>query len=49
MAESPPIIYVVDDDRDVLKAIERLLESAGYEVATGTRLVAWCWTSHCRD
>jgi len=33
MTELPPIIYVVDDDRDVLKAIERLLESVGYEVA----------------
>ena len=34
MTEPPPIIYVVDDDPDVLKAIERLLESAGYHVAT---------------
>ncbi len=33
MTEPPPIIYVVDDDPDVLKAIERLLESVGYHVA----------------
>jgi FixJ family two-component response regulator len=32
MTEPPPIIYLVDDDPDVLKAIERLLESVGYKV-----------------
>jgi FixJ family two-component response regulator len=33
MSEPAPIVYVVDDDPDVLKAVERLLESAGHEVA----------------
>jgi FixJ family two-component response regulator len=33
MTEPAPIVYVVDDDPDVLKAIERLLESVGLEVA----------------
>ena len=32
-AEPAPIVYVVDDDPDVLKAIERLLGSAGLMVA----------------
>ena len=32
MTEPPPIIYLVDDDPDVLKSIERLLESVGYKV-----------------
>jgi FixJ family two-component response regulator len=32
MTDPVPIVYVVDDDPDVLKAIERLLESAGHEV-----------------
>jgi FixJ family two-component response regulator len=34
MQDSPPTVYVVDDDPDVLKAIERLLESSGLNVAT---------------
>ena len=34
MPEPAPIVYVVDDDPDVLKAIERLLESIGLSVAT---------------
>ena len=34
MKEPAPIVYVVDDDPDVLKAIERLLESVGLECAT---------------
>jgi FixJ family two-component response regulator len=34
MTEPAPIVYVVDDDPDVLKAIERLLESVGLECAT---------------
>src|SRR5678816_627440 len=34
MTESPPIVYVVDDDPDVLKSIERLVESAGHTVLT---------------
>ena len=34
MTEPAPIVYVVDDDPDVLKAIERLLESVGLESAT---------------
>jgi len=32
--EPAPIVYVVDDDPDVLKAIERLLESVGQKVVT---------------
>ena len=34
MAEPAPTVYVVDDDPDVLKAIERLLQSDGLNVAT---------------
>src|SRR5512144_373750 len=34
MRESAPTVYVVDDDPDVLKAIERLLQSIGLGVAT---------------
>jgi len=34
MREPAPTVYVVDDDPDVLKAIERLLESMGLSVAT---------------
>ena len=33
MTTAVPIVYVVDDDPDVLKAMERLLESAGHKVA----------------
>jgi len=33
MTEPAPIVYVVDDDPDVLKAIERLLESEGLNIA----------------
>jgi FixJ family two-component response regulator len=32
--EPAPIVHVVDDDPDVLKAIERLLQSVGLNVAT---------------
>ena len=31
--EPSPIVYIVDDDLDVLKALERLLQSAGHSVA----------------
>ena len=34
MREPAPTVYVVDDDPDVLRAIERLLESIGLTVAT---------------
>jgi len=34
MHERAPTVYVVDDDPDVLKAIERLLQSVGLGVAT---------------
>ena len=34
MPEPAPTVYVVDDDPDVLKAIERLLQSIGMNVAT---------------
>jgi FixJ family two-component response regulator len=30
--ELEPVVYLVDDDPDVLKALERLLQSAGYQV-----------------
>ena len=36
MGERVPTVYVVDDDPEVLKAVERLLESAGLSVATFT-------------
>ena len=60
MREPAPTVYVVDDDPDVLKAIERLLESVGLTVATfrrrtgfsnamtGALRVALCSTSRCR-
>lgn len=34
MGEAGPTIYVVDDDPDVLRAVERLLQSVGLSVAT---------------
>jgi FixJ family two-component response regulator len=34
VSQVAPIVYVVDDDPDVLKAVGRLLESAGHEVVT---------------
>ena len=34
MAEPAPTVYVVDDEPDVLRAIERLLQSVGLSVAT---------------
>lgn len=35
MTRAPsPIVYVVDDDLDVLRALERLLQSAGHSVIT---------------
>lgn len=34
MSERAPTVYVVDDDPDVLKALERLLRSSGWNVAT---------------
>lgn len=34
MNEFPPTVFVVDDDRSILKSIKRLLESNGYKVET---------------
>lgn len=34
MNEEKPIVYVIDDDPSVLKALERLLRSAGYDSKT---------------
>ena len=34
MTDERPVIYVVDDDPSVLKSLERLLRSAGYDVMT---------------
>lgn len=34
MDEYPPTIFVVDDDRSILKSIKRLLQSNGYKVET---------------
>lgn len=34
MMDLTPLIYLVDDDERVLRALHRLLASAGYEVAT---------------
>jgi len=34
MEELTPTVYVVDDDPDLLKALERLIESVGLKVAT---------------
>ena len=34
MSERAPTVYVVDDDLEVLKALERLLRSSGWNVAT---------------
>ncbi|MEI8334461.1 MAG: response regulator, partial [Chloroflexota bacterium] len=36
-ARAAPTILIVDDDRDVLRATERVLEEAGFHVLTGTR------------
>ncbi len=34
MKDEKPVVYVVDDDPSVLKSLERLLRSGGYEVMT---------------
>jgi FixJ family two-component response regulator len=34
MKDENPVVYVVDDDPSVLKSLERLLRSAGYEAKT---------------
>jgi FixJ family two-component response regulator len=34
MKDEKPVVYVVDDDPSVLKSLERLLRSAGYEAKT---------------
>jgi RNA polymerase sigma factor (sigma-70 family) len=34
MTEEPPLVYVVDDDPSIRKALERLLRSAGYDAMT---------------
>jgi len=34
MQDQPPTVYLVDDDPDVLKAIDRLLQSVGLRVVT---------------
>jgi FixJ family two-component response regulator len=34
VTEEKPVVYVVDDDPSVLKALERLLRSAGHDVRT---------------
>ncbi len=34
MKENPFIVYVVDDDASIRKALERLLSSAGYQILT---------------
>jgi len=34
MTEETPLVYVVDDDPSIRKALERLLRSAGYEAMT---------------
>ncbi len=61
MREPPPTVYVVDDDADVLKAIERLLQSSGLTSrrssrrahfssnTTGLSRAASCSISHCRS
>ena len=61
MENPSPTVYLVDDDPDVLKAIERLIESVGLRVATfpspgcfltattPTLRVASCSTSRCQD
>src|SRR5512139_3950830 len=36
MTGEVPVVYVVDDDPSVGKALERLMRSAGYEVRTFT-------------
>ena len=36
MKDEKPLIYVVDDDPSVLKSMERLLRSAGYDIRTFT-------------
>ena len=43
MSQLPRTVYLVDDDPEVLRALERLLTSAGLSM----RAVASCSTSRC--
>ncbi len=47
-ADQRPVVYVVDDDPSVLKSLERLLRSAGYDVETFTSALEFL-ESHHRD
>lgn len=44
--DARPVIYVVDDDPSVLKAVERLLRSADYEVETFTSALEFLELRH---
>lgn len=46
MTEEKPVVYVVDDDLSVRKAMERLLRSAGHEVKTFASALEFLDSSH---
>ena len=46
MTEEKPIVYVVDDDPSVRKALERLLRSAGHEAKTFTSAFEFLESDH---
>jgi FixJ family two-component response regulator len=46
MTEEKPVVYVVDDDPSVRKALERLLRSAGHEAKTFASAFEFLESSH---
>lgn len=48
MKEEKPMVFVVDDDASVLKSLERLLRSVGYDVKTFTSAIEFL-DFHHRD
>ena len=46
MTEEKPVVYVVDDDPSVRKALERLLRSAGYDAKTFASALEFLDFSH---
>ncbi len=46
MTEEKPVVYVVDDDPSVRKAVERLLRSAGHDAKTFTSAVEFLDFNH---
>jgi FixJ family two-component response regulator len=46
MKDEMPVVYVIDDDPSVLKSLERLLRSAGYQVEIFTSALEFLDCSH---